>query len=182
MRYLSLLSFAVLLHCSSNTEPGTSGPALNTENPAATSGLAGETSAPQPGAVFQPEITGTADITFTKLPDYPNVVEGCACELRLESMDDDDYLMVFNYPEGPAVIGLNGSQLEIPQLRHGEATINDQDQLTYIHENEEYRIITTLADEGPWGNEGRSYSGKVRVKVKADGTFKQGLIMGSCSC
>ena len=180
MRYLSLLCFAVLLHCSSNTEPGTGGPAP--ETPAFTSGLADETSAPQPGTTPQPEITGTADLTFTALPEFPNVVEGCSCELRLESMDEEDFLLVFNYPEGPAVIGLNNKQLEIPQLRHGEATINGQDQITYIHENSDYRIITTLADEGPWGAEGRSYSGRVRVKVKADGTFKQGLIVGYCSC
>ena len=180
MRYLSLLCFAALLHCSSNTEPGTGG--LAPENPAVTSGPANETSAPQPGTVAQPEITGTANITLTALPDFPNVVEGCSCELRLESMEEEEFLLVFNYPEGPAVIGLNNEQLEMPQLRHGEATINGQDQVTYIHENEAYRVITTLADEGPWGEEGRSYSGKVRVKVKADGTFKQGLITGYCSC
>lgn len=174
---LSLFLAFFLVACSSSPEQSTSDRALDSDPI--------ETSEPAPGVTAEPAVTGDADIQLTGLSNFPDAVDGCSCALNLDAaLEEDDgsvYLFVYNFDNGPGVIGINGAEVELPWIKN-EREIPDQDRETYLHENNRYRVETSLMDEGPATDEGRIYSGTVKIVVKQTGKYLLARVVGSCSC
>ncbi|NJC26876.1 hypothetical protein [Neolewinella antarctica] len=188
MRYPLFLSLTVCFACSSDPAPGTGDPDSYRDN-STTSGLAPtETSQPAPGVTPESPISGDANVEFTGLTGYPStdVIRDCACALSIDGAydeaDETAYLFVYNFDEGPGVLGINGEEVVL-EWNKNQGTTDSADGLDiYIHENDQYRVTSKLVDEGPAGDEGRMYSGTVRVEDKETGKWREARIMGDCSC
>ncbi|OAV46277.1 hypothetical protein [Lewinella sp. 4G2] len=177
MRYLFFFLLTAALAACSSPEP------VNTND--ATSGPAEEISLPAPGISERPAITGEAEIDLTGLAEFPTQLQGCSCALTLDAPVDDfdsDYLFVFGYGRGDGVIGIDGQELQVRWDRQPQDLDSDVDEDVYVHEDDTYRVVTRLYEEGDTGFGGTMFSGSVRVIVKATGAYKQARITGDCSC
>ncbi len=140
---------------------------------------------PAPGVTPEAAVTGDADIDFTGMEDFPNIVEGCSCAVAqdagLKTKETSTYLFAYNLQDGPGVIGINGEAVEVA-LVNTETRTNLSEELFFTHENSTYRIETELMDEGESADEVRAYSGHVKVIEKATGKFRRTKVYGDCGC
>jgi len=145
---------------------------------------ANETTTPAPGVAPQAAETGTDDLTSSTLVSFPKQhVTGCNCSLRKDGAPDEDLFFVFNWQTGgTGVISLNGQEILVAEGAVLSSGQQAEGFSSYLHENEQYRIQTSLNEEGASGDAGSMQSGKVKVTDKASGAKLVVNVTGLCSC
>ncbi|MEM9525818.1 MAG: hypothetical protein AAGA31_04365 [Bacteroidota bacterium] len=168
---LLFLLFSLFSACGTNDQPVASTPT--------------GTSDPAPGVV-PAAAEEEAGLNSSTLAEYPkDLIDGCDCSLRKDGAaagTDNDLFFVFNWENGPGRIGINGQEVTVARgasLSTGQAI---EDYSSYLHENEQFRIQTSLTKEGTSGEEGGEYSGKVKVVDKESGARLVVNVVGTCSC
>lgn len=162
MRYLFALSLVfILFSCKSDAPDGEL--------------TAPETSAPAAGVNPIPAITGSESMQPGELADFSQVDEGCSCRLRLDSAEgEDDLFFAFNLEDGPGIISLNG---ERQVVQRGASLSSGGGGDSYLHQNDRYRIQTSLTDEG-----GTEQSGRVKITDSETGEKTIVRVAGTCQC
>jgi len=136
---------------------------------------AAETSAPAPGVQPAPAITGSDAMKPGELADFSQVDQACSCSLRMDSAaGEDDLFFAFNLEDGPGIISLNG---ERQVVQRGASLSSGSGNESYLHQNDRYRIQTSLTDEG-----GDAQSGQVKITDSETGEKTIVRVVGSCKC
>jgi hypothetical protein len=162
MRYLFVLSLVfILFSCKSDAPDGEL--------------TAPETSAPAPGVTPTPAISGSESMKPGELVDFSQVDVACSCRLKLDSAEgEDDLFFAFNLENGPGVISLNG---ERQVVQRGASLSSGGGNDSYLHQNDRYRIQTSLTDEG-----GTEQSGRVKITDSQTGEKTIVRVVGNCQC
>lgn len=125
-------------------------------------------------------------LSSSTLASYPkDLIDGCDCSLRkdgAEAGSGNDLFFVFNWENGPGRIGLNGRETTVERGASLSTGKEADDYASYLHENDQFRIQTSLTKEGTSGDEGGEYSGKVKVVDKESGARLVVNVVGTCSC
>lgn len=110
-----------------------------------------------------------------ELADFSQVSEACSCRLRLDSAEgEDDLFFAFNLKDGPGIISLNG---ERQVVQRGASLSSGSGNESYLHQNDRYRIQTSLTDEG-----GTEQSGRVKITNLETEEKTIVRVVGNCQC
>ncbi|PPK87270.1 hypothetical protein CLV84_0208 [Neolewinella xylanilytica] len=136
---------------------------------------------PAPGATPQPEVSGDIDYSLLT-PGQLREVEGCTYLFWPENGTSDRYVYGFNYGEGPAEGFFGGAfqTLEVVSEEETEGSVSGP--VTFVHENDDYQVTTTVTRERQIDNELWELSGTVVVRDRASGKTLRIRVLGEQGC
>lgn len=168
MKYLLLLA-CCCFGCQSD-------PAPQQEAPPA---IAPSTSQAAPDIAPNPAVVG--NIAIETFEDWTGNLDGsCWCLLQPDPSKDESYCFAFARNGVAGKMILDGQRVV---LRRG-ATVRpstSDDYLSFLHENKDYRVQTSLTQEDQQG-ESIFYSGRLNILHKADGREAKVQVSGNCGC
>jgi len=143
------------------------------------------------GPEIAPESTATKETTATEtdelkpgiLDGFPTEVieSGCDCSLRLENNQDKDLFFVFDWQgDGGGKLRINGKDVLVQ--RGASLKTGDEKYDSYLHQNANWTVKTSITEKGPAGDEGTAYTGKVRISNRRTGDKLEVRVKGTCSC
>ena len=143
------------------------------------------------GSEIAPESTATKETTAPKtnelkpgiLDDFPTEVieSGCACSRSLEAEQDKGLFFVFDWQgDGGGKLRINGKEVLVQ--RGASLKTGDEKYDSYLHQNTNWTVKTSITEKGPAGDESAAYTGKVKISNRRTGGKLEVRVKGTCSC
>ncbi|PHI21876.1 hypothetical protein CEQ90_00895 [Lewinellaceae bacterium SD302] len=142
-----------------------------------------ETSTPAQDAEPAADKYGSKSLRAAFLPAYPAEIKDCYCALYLDGqpIDEEHYFFAFNRGNGgPGFIGINEQRVQVAPGASLTPAGSNYD--SYLHEDADFKVQTSLTDEGAAGEKRNMYSGKVKVTDKRSGELTEFPVLGYCGC
>lgn len=125
----------------------------------------------------------TYDLKPGTLNDFPTDViqSGCDCSLRLENGKDEDLFFVFDWQgDGGGKLRINDKDVTVQRGASLKTSNNKYD--SYLHQNDNWTVKTSITQKGPTVDEGTTYAGKVKISNRRTGVKAEMRVTGTCSC
>ncbi len=123
------------------------------------------------------------DLITGLLETYPDEIieSGCGCTLNHRDGNEGDLFYVFDWQgNGGGKIRINDNEVVLQRgasLKTGNAKYD-----SYLHQNDNWTVKTSITNRGPADEGGSNFTGKVKISNRKTGVKTEVPVKGICSC